>query len=962
MERLQKSKRKSVSPVISVLLIIIIAVAASLVVYAWVMGYVGFSTQKAGKALMIQSVTFVGNTLNVYVQNVGQGSVEFDPNSGIFIDSIQYSCGVLSPLNPGDTATITVTPTQPVGDRVKIKVVTTEGTFSEITWTVPPGTGAPAVLDHFDFDTIASPQTVGVNFVITIRAKDSSNNLVTGYTGTNALTASTGVGTITPTSTGNFVGGIWTNTVTLSAAGAVVTLGTSGAGKVGTSNTFTVNAPAPYLHHFEFDTISSPQTSGVAFSVTITAIDQNGATLTSYSGTNTLSVTPGTISPTSTTAFSGGVWSDLVTVTGSGTGVRISTAAVSDPSKTGISDPFDVSSAPPAFDHFTMTGYPASVLKGQSFGDVVVTACDQYGDPFTSYAGDVYFESSDPLVVLPYDALSKYTYVPATDNGVYTFDGFMLNTVGSWTITVMDGTKFKVSDPITVNATPILASFAIDTISTPQTAGTAFSITITAKDQYGNTLTGYTGTVHFTSSDGQAVLPADYQFVVGDSGVHTFTNGVTLKTSGPQTITVADGPVSKTSDSITVDPAGAATLTVSGFPDPVTAGTAGSVTVTAKDAYGNVATGYTGTVHFTSSDGQAVLPADYQFLVGDSGTHTFTDGVTLKTVGEQSITATDTVTGSITGSQTAITVNPGAAATLTVSGFPDPVTAGTAGSVTVTAKDAYGNVATGYTGTVHFTSSDGSATLPSDYPFVGGDNGVKTFTNGVTLRTVGEQSITATDTVTGSITGSQIAITVNPATPSNLIQIPGFEIDSTWTETVSNLQADRADRWYDNDERSGSRDGRTDSRQASSNGVAYAMLSQTFTATPTVLSLPDSNTLTVYLFRRGTATSGTRPVEVRIFAGTTMLSYIWCSDSQLPSDTSTLKYIRIGDVTDISTSSYTSLTRNLKTDWSSKGLSTSLQISSIQLVSNGERWYQYYSNRYAGQDIVWDDLELLYYP
>src|SRR5579864_800260 len=37
------------------------------------------------------------------------------------------------------------------------------------------------------------------------------------------------------------------------------------------------------------------------------------------------------------------------------------------------------------------------------------------------------------------------------------------------------------------------------------------------------TLTGYTGTVHFTSSDAQAVLPADYTFVPSDAGSHQFS-------------------------------------------------------------------------------------------------------------------------------------------------------------------------------------------------------------------------------------------------------------------------------------------------------------------------------------------------------------------------------------------------------------------------------------------------------
>src|SRR5205085_12178427 len=45
------------------------------------------------------------------------------------------------------------------------------------------------------------------------------------------------------------------------------------------------------------------------------------------------------------------------------------------------------------------------------------------------------------------------------------------------------------------------------------TAGKAFSFTDTDKDDSDNTLNSYTGTIYFTSSDGQAVLPANYPFV-----------------------------------------------------------------------------------------------------------------------------------------------------------------------------------------------------------------------------------------------------------------------------------------------------------------------------------------------------------------------------------------------------------------------------------------------------------------
>ena len=92
---------------------------------------------------------------------------------------------------------------------------------------------------------------------------------------------------------------------------------------------------------------------------------------------------------------------------------------------------------------------------------------------------------------------------------------------------------------------------------------------------------------------------------------------------------------------------------------------------------------------------------------------------------------------------------------------PASAAAGTAFNFTVAAVDVANNVDTGYTGTVHFTSSDGAATLPfTNYTFttgIGMDNGVHTFS--ATLKTAGNQTITATDTVT-AINGTSNAILV----------------------------------------------------------------------------------------------------------------------------------------------------------------------------------------------------------
>ncbi len=94
------------------------------------------------------------------------------------------------------------------------------------------------------------------------------------------------------------------------------------------------------------------------------------------------------------------------------------------------------------------------------------------------------------------------------------------------------------SSPVTVSA----AAASTLSISAPATVspGRPFSVTVTAFDPYHNVATGYGGTVHFTSSDRFAVLPANYTFTTNDAGVHTFGNGVTLKTPGTQTIAVLD--------------------------------------------------------------------------------------------------------------------------------------------------------------------------------------------------------------------------------------------------------------------------------------------------------------------------------------------------------------------------------------------------------------------------------------
>src|SRR5437867_9819991 len=97
---------------------------------------------------------------------------------------------------------------------------------------------------------------------------------------------------------------------------------------------------------------------------------------------------------------------------------------------------------------------------------------------------------------------------------------------------------------------------------------------------------------------------------------------------------------------------------------PPVAGTADGFTVEALNADNTVDTGYTGTVHFTSTDLAAMLPSDSTLIAG-TGTGAFM--ATFETAGTQTITATDTVTSSITGTSNGVTVVAAAATHFAVS-------------------------------------------------------------------------------------------------------------------------------------------------------------------------------------------------------------------------------------------------------------------------------------------------------
>src|SRR5207248_2831425 len=130
------------------------------------------------------------------------------------------------------------------------------------------------------------------------------------------------------------------------------------------------------------------------------------------------------------------------------------------------------------------------------------------------------------------------------------------------------------SNAVTVN--PGNATHLILSAPPSATAGKTFSVTVRALDAYNNTATGYTGTVHFTKSDGGSGsgVPADYTFLASEGGVHSFSNGVILVSTPSQTVSATDtsnSSITGTSNAVTVKAASATHLMV-GAPSTATVG------------------------------------------------------------------------------------------------------------------------------------------------------------------------------------------------------------------------------------------------------------------------------------------------------------------------------------------------------------------------------------------------------
>jgi len=192
---------------------------------------------------------------------------------------------------------------------------------------------------------------------------------------------------------------------------------------------------------------------------------------------------------------------------------------------------------------------PASVVAGTPFS-FTVTALDANHSVVPGYKGIVHFSITDPSGDLPAESMLL--------NGVGTFTAVLrianpsgaILTAGDTVNSLISGT----STPIQVQAAAT-SRFVFSAAPPTAISGVPFSFTITSYDRFGNLALANTAPVHFSSSDGSAILPADSLML---AGVGTFS--AMLRTVGNQTITVAvagnssingsSGPIAVTGSSV----------------------------------------------------------------------------------------------------------------------------------------------------------------------------------------------------------------------------------------------------------------------------------------------------------------------------------------------------------------------------------------------------------------------------
>jgi flagellin-like protein len=138
------NSKKAISPILATLLLIVIAVAAIVVTYAWITTYMGSATQQAGALLYKENVRFETGKTIITVGNSGTEDTRIvrvylgDSSGNMTEITSDTDVGSGMALNAGSTATITIDWPNDIdsawqaGENYYFRIVPSPGQFLEM--------------------------------------------------------------------------------------------------------------------------------------------------------------------------------------------------------------------------------------------------------------------------------------------------------------------------------------------------------------------------------------------------------------------------------------------------------------------------------------------------------------------------------------------------------------------------------------------------------------------------------------------------------------------------------------------------------------------------------------------------------------------------------------------------------------------------------------------------------------
>ncbi len=331
-----------------------------------------------------------------------------------------------------------------------------------------------------------------------------------------------------------------------------------------------------------------------------------------------------------------------------------------------------------------------------------------------------------------------------------------------------DNTDNNASDTATCRLA--IANFLVSA-SSPQVAGTAFDVTITAREADGTTDIDFNRTANITLT---YVTPSSGTKTLSTASTSSFTNGVatvseTYTDAGIVSITATDSSDSTiygTTSNITFVPD---SFSVSASKSTIVVNEPFTLTLTAKNTAGNTTANYqdkaTLSINYVtpSADQNGTLSTTALTSSDWSSGIAALSSFTYNKFGIITITCTDPTDTTQTGTSSNITFFPLELKVEPVSpsGGRDFYYQDEEITATVTAKDYNGSTVGNYTGDVNFSGEN--LNLPAAYSFTPFDSGIHIF-SGLSGTAAGTTSITATDAAYSAATGTSSQFTVKEGT------------------------------------------------------------------------------------------------------------------------------------------------------------------------------------------------------